>query len=139
MDIKDTIEKTDLGEPYNALNEFTLSEIFSIEKILQGRQIKFRKNNLNIHIEFAELINLIGLEKVKRLIHIFSGENIYFPEIKKACKKKIKALILSDFNGYNILELSRKYGYTERHMRRIVNSKGNDKNLIENQLSIFDK
>lgn len=137
MDIKDMITKSDLGEPYNMLIDFKLDDIFKIEKALQGRQISFSKD-IDLKNELSELINLMGIEKVKKLVDIFYRETIYFPKIKETCKDKIRKLIISDFNGHNYTELSRKYGYTERRIRDIVKSKYTNNENISNQLNIFD-
>lgn len=137
MDIRAIITKEDLGQPYSSLHEFDLNEIFEVEKALQGRQIKFSKY-INLNYEFKELIESIGIEKVKKIATVFYGESIYFPKIKETCKEKIKNKIISEFNGHNYAELAQKYEYTERRIRDIVKPKYENCKNVNGQLNIFD-
>lgn len=137
MDIRAIITKEDLGQPYNSLHEFDLNEIFEVEKALQGRQIKFSKY-INLNYEFKELIESIGIEKVKKIATVFYGESIYFPKIKETCKEKIKKKIIDEFNGHNYAELSQKYEYSERYIRNVVKFKVSNSKILDNQLDIFD-
>jgi len=137
MSIEDIISKNDLGQPYSCLVDFDLNDIFEVERLLQGRQIKFSKN-LNLNYEFKELIDSIGIKKVQKIVNIFYGEIVYFPKIKETCKDKIKNKIIKEFNGHNYTQLAKKYGYTERRIRDIVKSINRDNKISDKQISIFD-
>ncbi len=137
MSIEDIISKNDLGKPYNYLMDFNLADIFEIEKVLQGRQMNFNKC-LDINNEFKELIDTIGNEKVQKIVDIFYGKIIYFPKIKETCKQKIKNRIVEEFNGYNYTQLAKKYGYTERYIRKIIKYNFKDDKVLNEQLNIFD-
>lgn len=118
MDIRDIIEKSDLGEPYCYLIEFDLDDIFKVERALQGLQVSFRKN-FDEYNGFDIVADLIGTNKAIKLGGIFHGF-VYFPKIKSACREAIRRKIVIEFNGYNYKELSIKYGYSVRHIYNIV-------------------
>ncbi len=118
MDIRDVIEKSDLGEPYSYLIEFDLDDIFKVEQALQGLQVSFRKN-FDEYDGFDAVADLIGNDKAIKLGVVFHGF-VYFPKMKSACREAIRRKIVIEFNGYNYEELAIKYGYSVRHIYNIV-------------------
>lgn len=140
MKITEIIRKEDLGEPYGRLSFIlNLDEIIKLEQEYGGRQVRFEITCEDAKTEYPELVALLGAVKAFQVIKGLGGERTYFPELKRSCVDKIKSLIISEYNGYNYLQLARKYGYTERHIRRIVAEKGRQRKKVdENQLSLFD-
>lgn len=62
-------------------------------------------------------------EDMARLMHEnFKGQQIVFPN-KLYSAKYMAEKIREEYNGKNIKQLARKYGYTERWLRKIVNGK----------------
>lgn len=140
MELKNLITKKDLQEPYGTLTEYlTIEDIFKLEAELKGRQILFRKGKVDVETEYPRLVLVLGKEKALRVINLYSGSLIYFPEIRASCREKIKSLILEQFTGYNYTELARRYGYSERYIRKLVENKARYiKNVYDNQISLLD-
>jgi Mor family transcriptional regulator len=65
----------------------------------------------------------LGTEAFYKLAERFAGKTIYIPK-RRAIQKKREA-VRSDYRtGATYAELASRYGYSERHIRGIVN--GND-------------
>lgn len=60
---------------------------------------------------------------VGRMIEHFGGEQIYLPKEKGAFIRGRNEEIIAAFNGVNYRELARRFGLTERSIRKIVNEK----------------
>lgn len=89
---------------------------------------------------YATLAKKIGVDVTLEVIELFQGQQIYFPKVEKACNSTRKALIRSEFDGYNYRELAEKYKYTDRYIRAICEDLVNKERSkpIANQLSLFD-
>ncbi len=138
MDWRDMINKEDLGEPYASMYFLDISEICRIEQCFKGRQIAFRRHFKDVKKAYPELCLILGEDKARITAKMFSGEIVYFPEIKRACAEKVRKLIKEQFDGHNLSELSKKYGYSERHIRRITEKPISKSQPYENQISFFD-
>jgi Mor family transcriptional regulator len=69
-----------------------------------------------------QLAMLLGSEKAGEVATFFSGESIYIP--KRSVIRKRHALIRAEYHtGASYQELALRYGYTEKHIRNIVNKK----------------
>lgn len=67
---------------------------------------------------YCDIINLIGLKNFLILCENFGGESIYFP--KKNIVERNR-LIRLDYKKCNSIKLlSKKYGISERQIRRII-------------------
>lgn len=53
--------------------------------------------------------NIIGIEKFVEISFLIGGSAIYFPKRMALLKEPIKRKICSEFNGFNITELTKKY------------------------------
>lgn len=121
MKITDIITKQDLGDPYDRLLDFLeLEDIVKVEQLYNGRSMRFKRDCKDLKDEYPELLNSLGEEKSKMIIRMLGDMNVYFPTLRRNALDKIRGLIVSEFNGYNQVALARKFGYTERHIRRIV-------------------
>lgn len=141
MKWEEVIDRTDLGEPYASMDFLEIDEICRIESYFKGRQIAFKKcidDIDDMEKTYPEICLILGKEKARKLAKTFSGETVYFPEMKRACSGKVRQLILEQFDGNNYSEIARKYGYSERHIRKIVKKGIAQKNIYENQISLFD-
>jgi len=61
-----------------------------------------------------------GFDVVYDFVEHFGGLTIYVPNIRKVFSGCLEQEARKEFNGFNVASLSKKYGYTERHLRRIV-------------------
>lgn len=78
--------------------------------------------NSNLNEIYSELAELIGLEATLIIYAYFKGQQVTFPT-RLMSKEYIYKQIKEEYNGQNISELALKYGYTERHLRQIINQK----------------
>jgi hypothetical protein len=71
---------------------------------------------------FEQLRDIIGEEQAGRVAKAFAGTMVYIPKnvIAKNLHKKIKKEF---WDGATYKELSRRYGYTERYIRNLVDRK----------------
>lgn len=67
-----------------------------------------------------ELADCIGIEAYKKLIATFAGEQICVRMPNSITRSLRNEKICCDYNGYNIRELSRKYGLHENTIRLIL-------------------
>ena len=94
-------------------------------------------NHLNgVYEEIAAAFNL---ETALKFYAMFKGQQITFP-MHLFSKEYIVGKIRTEYNGYNLKQLSKKYGYSERWVREILRGKWfeqndlKEKNEMENQL-----
>lgn len=83
---------------------------------------------------YFELAEKFGVEVALEVERMWRGRQIYFPFLEHVCRENLREKILKEFNGYNAAELASKYGYSERHIRRLC-EKGNV--VLEGQISLF--
>jgi len=76
----------------------------------------------------------IGLENFCKMLNIAGGATLYVPQLESLLRPVRDAHIKSEFNGWNDLELARKYGITERLVRSVCGP-GN----VEGQIDLFSE
>ena len=69
---------------------------------------------------FDEIIELIGIEPTMTFIDHFQGQQIYVPTMKKVVTGCFIKQAKEEFNGGNYRILCQKYGFSERHLRRLL-------------------
>jgi Mor family transcriptional regulator len=82
---------------------------------------------------YDRLASFLSIEQIIEIEKHFGGTAIYFPSLKNSVKDKIEHLVREQYTGYNTKQLAQKYGYTERHIQRIVSDLPH-----KGQLSISD-
>ena len=70
--------------------------------------------------KYKEYEELIGIENLTILSHVFGGSNIYIPKEKELQKREKYKKILEEFTGENTKELAEKYGISERTIYRVI-------------------
>lgn len=71
---------------------------------------------------YMEIAEKVGVKNTVILFDVLKGRQVSFPQSLYS-KEYIYNYIQQNYNGTNIRELSRKFGYTERRVRQIVNLK----------------
>jgi Mor family transcriptional regulator len=76
---------------------------------------------------FEQLREIIGDEQASKVAKVFAGTMVYIPKnvISRGLHKKIKKEF---WDGASYKDLSRKYGYTERYIRNLVDRKKEGEN-----------
>jgi len=69
---------------------------------------------------YDAIMGLEGFEAVCAFAEHLGGMTVYVPNIRTIFARCLEAEARSEFKGGNFLHLSRKYGFTERHIRRML-------------------
>ena len=86
--------------------------------------------------DFAELV---GLETFRKLVEMYGGSSIYICKEDAILRQKRNLAIANEFNGYNFLELAKKYSLTDRTIRDVINTTlGERRYVTKNQVSMFE-
>ena len=68
---------------------------------------------------YREIGAELGLDAAIRVYQMFKGQQITFP-IHLFDSKLIQRSIIGEYDGTNIRELAKKYGYSEKTIRRMI-------------------
>lgn len=68
---------------------------------------------------YREISERIGLDAAIEIYQMYKGQQVSFP-VHLFDSRKISTIIISEYNGSNIRMLARKYGYSEKTIRRII-------------------
>lgn len=82
---------------------------------------------------YRDIAVAIGPENFVKLAEIIGGATVYIPKPESIVRPVRDARIKQEFNGYNHLELARRYSVTDRWVRQIC-GEGN----LEGQVSLLD-
>ncbi|MBI9092284.1 MAG: hypothetical protein JEZ12_23975 [Desulfobacterium sp.] len=66
------------------------------------------------------LVEIIGMEAMKKLLATFGGETLYFMKPESVIRSRRDRKIYEAFTGDNYLELAREHDLTTRHVRKII-------------------
>ena len=69
---------------------------------------------------YMEIADKIGIEAAVAIHEMFKGQQIMFPQ-KLYSKEYIYCYIRENYNGRNVRELAKKFGYSNRRVRQIIN------------------
>lgn len=79
------------------------------------------------HVEVSDIpetyqpvVSLIGLDNFLKLCRYAMGDELYFPMQESVLRNTRKRLIIHEYNGCNLSELSHKYDLTPSRIRNIV-------------------
>ena len=68
---------------------------------------------------YKEIGNVLGLDAAITIYQMYKGQQITFP-IHLFNVKRIQRSIIKEYDGSNIRELAKKYGYSEKTIRRMI-------------------
>ena len=69
---------------------------------------------------YQPVVSLIGLDNFLKMCNYAMGDELYFPMQESILRNARNRLIIQEYNGNNLSELSRKYGLTRNYIRNIV-------------------
>jgi Mor family transcriptional regulator len=69
---------------------------------------------------FAEMVRVAGVGSVMDLAQALGGSVLYLPKPDVLRRMVRDKKIFNEFNGKNSRQIARKYGISERHVKRIV-------------------
>lgn len=68
---------------------------------------------------YKDIAEAIGIDNFYKLTKVVGGATVYLPKPESVTRPVRDARIKAEFNGYNHLELSKRYGVTERWVRQL--------------------
>ena len=86
-----------------------------------------------------EMAEAIGMDAFCKMIIYYGGTDPYIPDMESVLLPVRNKMINRAFDGFNSVELSRKWGLTERYIREIVKEQLNEirNSPSEDQISLF--
>ena len=79
-----------------------------------------KEDLIDLNEEQKQLLEVVGLEVFKKLIHEYSGRSLYIPQKQKLEVAFRNKKIIQEFDGSNYKKLARKYNITETWVRKII-------------------
>ena len=74
----------------------------------------------HILMPFDALLGHEGVDAINALCDVMGGATVYIPTARRVFAACIEQQMILEFNGYNYNELARKYGYSSKHVRRLL-------------------
>ncbi|MFV0559271.1 MAG: Mor transcription activator family protein [Enterococcus sp.] len=68
---------------------------------------------------YKELVSLVGKDATLKIYEQYKGNQVHFP-MRLIDSQFLGDEVLHKFNGRNLKQLARYYGYSERHLQRIL-------------------
>ncbi|WP_331709062.1 Mor transcription activator family protein [Carnobacterium maltaromaticum] len=83
---------------------------------------------------YLELAKLVGEENAIVMYREYRGFQLNMP-MRLVSSQHIRHIVETEYDGTNGEEIARFYGYTERHIRRLIaeNNRGNQKKMEEKE------
>jgi len=69
---------------------------------------------------FDALMGMEGVDAIYTLCENIGGATVYIPSVRKIFAACLEKEAMREFDGYNYEKLARKYGFSERHLRRLL-------------------
>ena len=69
---------------------------------------------------YDQIIETVGIEPVFAFAEHFGGLTVYIPNAKGIFAGCLEMEALREYSGKNSISLAKKYGFSERHIRRLV-------------------
>lgn len=92
--------------------------------------------NEEIPEAYQNLVRVIGWDAMLRLCQEYGGEVLYIPKLDRLTAAKQRELICKEWNGYNTVDLARKYNCSIRWIQKVV--EGTRPPEIPGQMSMDD-
>lgn len=68
---------------------------------------------------YRDFAKVIGMDATLKVHQEFRGQQINFP-MRLVSADAIRMVVQNEYNGANLKELAKDYGYSERHLRRLL-------------------
>ena len=69
---------------------------------------------------YDEIMGLEGFDAIYTLCETLGGSTVYIPSARKMFMECLTKEAMAEFTGYNYAGLAKKYGFSERHLRRLL-------------------
>lgn len=124
MRYQDFVVLEDIEDPYCVLlDDFTLDEIISISYVLQGFEVYFSPQVKPQENKYFRVVSsTVGEKKAETFFKLYPRGTVYFKKFRNCIGSRIKEMIVQEFNGYNNVELSVRYGLSVKYINEIIKS-----------------
>lgn len=78
---------------------------------------------------YEDVVNVVGAEKIEEFYHHFQGQQVEFP-MRLYSRNYVVKQVIKLRNEESIKSLARKFGYSERYLRKLIQQYSNN-NLKE--------
>ena len=68
---------------------------------------------------YREISTAVGLDSAIAIYQMYKGQQITFP-VHLFNAKRIQHSIIKEYDGTNVRELAKRYGYSEKTIRRMI-------------------
>ncbi|WP_125581932.1 Mor transcription activator family protein [Levilactobacillus cerevisiae] len=68
---------------------------------------------------YAQLVELVGEDLTEKIFQLYRGQQVSFP-MRLYARDKVAEQIRIEYNGHNIADLTRKYDYSQRWVRQMI-------------------
>lgn len=68
---------------------------------------------------YAQLYELVGPEMMYQIFELYRGRQISFP-MRLYDRNKVSKKVISEYNGKNLADLTKKYDYSQRWLRQMI-------------------
>ncbi|NLW52323.1 MAG: hypothetical protein GXY87_03035 [Tissierellia bacterium] len=93
----------------------------------------FEVDLIDLQSVYRELVDLVGLENTIKIFKQYKGLYIHFP-MRFFSSDGLYNIVKREFNGCNSKEIARKYGYSLRHINRVISKNIDENNLIKGEM-----
>jgi Mor family transcriptional regulator len=74
---------------------------------------------------YKDMLTVLEFEDILILHQAYKGLQITFPK-RLYSKEYVQEMVKKEYNGTNLKELSRRYNYSERWIRKMLKEEGED-------------
>ncbi|WP_341779199.1 Mor transcription activator family protein [Levilactobacillus sp. HBUAS70063] len=68
---------------------------------------------------YAQLYEVVGEELMVKIYNLYRGQQVSFP-MRLYNRDKVAQQIVAEYDGHNMAELTRKYDYSQRWVRQMI-------------------
>jgi len=72
---------------------------------------------------YDAMMDMDGFEAICEFVRNFGSSNVYVPSLRTIFGHCFELDIMKHYNGTNVRELVRKYGYSEKFVRNLIRRK----------------
>ena len=80
---------------------------------------------------YGDLADLVGIDATLQIFAEFGGQQVSFPK-KLLSKEYVINETIRCYNGKNLNELSKRFGYSERHLRALMKQRAEENKQKDN-------
>ena len=72
---------------------------------------------------YDAIMDLNGFNAICAFVDYLGGMSVYIPTLRTIFIRCLEQEAMNEFSGANYADLCRKYGFSERHLRRLLTGK----------------